>query len=167
MLYKIIRKERLNQFRNKICQLKFLQRKKNEIINTFGLKGVDYSRTKVTAGNRRRLTEQERAVLSVEKYDLKIKELAAEIEPERQELQAQINRVDEQSTNWRHAESLRSYYLEGLSKKDTAIDIYGSDDKKDVDNVSDLLKTAIELLAEVSSTPFVRVEQIPLEVWKV
>ena len=166
MLYKIVRKERLNKYRNQICQLNFLRNKKYEILNTFGLKAYDYSKIKVTTGNGKKLTEQERAVLNVEKYDKKIKELAARIEPERAELEAQIDRVDSESNNWRHAESLRSYYLEGESKKDTAYRIYGTDDKKDVDNVSDLLKTAEELLAKVSATPFVQVQQMVLEDWK-
>lgn len=166
MLYKIVRKERLNAFRNKIRQLKFLRSKKDELLCTFGLKSYDYSKIRVTTGNGRKITEQERAVLTVEKYDRKIRELAAEIEPEQKELDLQVKRVDENSKNWRHAEVLRSFYLEGESKVETAIRVYGEAEKKDIDNVSDLLKTATELLGELSNKSFVQVEQIPLEVWK-
>lgn len=166
MLYKVIKKERLNAYRNKVCQLNFLKAKKYEIMDRFGLKAYDYSKIKVMAGNGRRMTDQERAAINVEKYERKIKELEAEIQPEHDELETQIDRVDNTSNNWRHAEALRSFYLLGESKQDAAFRVYGDNDKQDIKNLSELLNVALELLEKVSSTPFVEVKQLVLEDWK-
>ena len=164
MLYTIIKKERLNKFRNKICKLNFLKHKKIEIMNTFGLKAYDYSKIKVMAGNGKKLTEQERAVLSVEKYDRDIRELEADLKPEKDELEQQIEKVDGESTNWRHAEALRSYYLLGESKQQAAARVYGDYSKQDTKNFNDILKTALEFLAKVSK--HVEIQEINIEDWK-
>ena len=165
MLYKIVRKERLNRYRNKVCQLNFLKRKKFELLDSFGLKAYDYSKIKVTSGNGRKLTDQEKAVMSIENFDRKIRQLEAEIQPEMDELEKQIERVDGKSDNWRHAEALRSFYLFGESKLETAEKIYGESTKQDVKNLNELLKVALEYLEKVSSTPFVEVQQITMEDW--
>ena len=166
MLYKIIRQERLIRFRNRVRQLDFLKQKKFEILNSCGLKAYDYSKIKVTTGNGHKLTEQERAVLNIEKYDRKIKELQALISEEQSELEKQIERVDGTSTNWKHGEVLRSYYLEGETKRETAIRVYGNDSKQDVKNLGELIKKALEILEKVSSTPFVEVKQLTLDNWR-
>ena len=164
MLYTIIKKDSLNKFRNKICKLNFLKHKKIEIMNTFGLKAYDYSKIKVMAGNGKKLTEQERAVLSVEKYDQQIRELEAEIKPEKDELEEQIEKVDGESTNWRHAEALRSFYLFGESKQQAACRVYGDSTKQDIKNFNDILKTALEFLAKVSN--HVEIQELNIEDWK-
>ena len=164
MLYTIVRKERLNKYRNKICQLNYLKQKKLEILNAFGLKAYDYSKIKVTIGNGKKLTDQEKAVLSVEKFDKKIRELEAEIKPETDELKKEINRVDSTSTNWRHAEALRRFYLYGENKIEAANMIYGDDTKQGVKNLNEILKTAIELLGEVSG--LVDVQKVAIEDWQ-
>ena len=164
MLYTIIKKDSLNKFRNKICKLNFLKHKKIEIMNTFGLKAYDYSKIKVMAGNGKKLTEQERAVLSVEKYDQQIRELEAEIKPEKDELVVEIEKVDGESTNWRHAEVLRGYYLLGESKQQAASRVYGDSTKQDIKNFNDILKTALEFLAKVSN--HVEIQELNIEDWK-
>lgn len=166
MLYTIIRKERLNKYRNKICQLNFLKHKKIEVMNAFGLKAYDYSKIKVMTGNGRKLTDQEKAVLSVESYDRKIRELEAEIQPEKEELEKQIDRVDSESTNWRHAEALRSFYLFGESKQEAASRVYGESTKQDVKNLNDILRTALEFLEKVSSNSFVEIQKYNIEDWE-
>ena len=164
MLYTVIKKDKLNRYRNKVCQLNFLRRKKFEILESFGLKAYDYSKIKVMAGNGRKLTDQEKAVLSVERFDKKIKELEAEINPDSKELEADIDKVDSESTNWRHAEALRSFYLFGESKQDAAIRVYGESTKKDVKNLNDLLNTALEILERVN-TSFVEQKTYEIEDW--
>ena len=163
MLYKIVRKDRLNKYRNKICMLNFLKQKKLEIINTFGLKAYDYSKIKVMAGNGKKLTDQERAVLSVEKYDRKIRELEAEIKPETDELSEHIEKVDGVSTNWRHAEALRSFYLMGESKQQSTERLYGDNSKQNGKNFNEILKTALEFLEKVGD--FVEVKKYQIEDW--
>lgn len=163
MIYTIVRKERLNKYRNKICQLNFLKQKKLEVLNSYGLKAYDYSKIKVTTGNGRKLTDQEKAVLSVERYDKKIRELEADIQPETEELEKQIDMVDGESTNWRHAESLRSFYLFGESKKDASIRLYGDSTKQDIKNFNEILKTALEYLEKMGS--FVDVQKYNIDDW--
>ena len=161
MIYTIVKKERLNKYRNKVCYLNFLKQKKIEILNSFGLKAYDYTKIKVMAGNGKKLTDQEKAVLSVEKFDKKIRELEAEIKPEMDELEKQIDRVDSESTNWRHAEVLRSFYLLGESKQEAANRVYGECTKQDVKNLNEILKTAIEYLGKTSS--LVELQEVDLE----
>lgn len=164
MIYTVIKKDRLNKFRNKICKLNFLKLKKIEIMNTFGLKAYDYSKIKVMAGNGKKLTDQERAALSVEKYDHEIRLLEAEMQPEKDQLEQQIEKVDGESTNWRHAEALRSFYLNGESKQQAANRVYGDSTKQDIKNLNDILKTALEFLAKVSEC--VEVQEFNIEEWK-
>lgn len=166
MLWKVVRKERLNKYRNLVTQLNDLRKLKYEILNKCGLKAYDYSKIKVTSGNGKKLTEQEQAVLKVESLNEKIKKLEAEISPDRAELEQQIDRLDGVSNNWRHAECLRSYYLDGQEKRETALLIYGDCDKQDVKNLNDLMDTALKILAKVSSSGFVEVEQRKLEDWQ-
>ena len=164
MFYTIVKKDQLNKYRNKVCQLNYLKKKKLEIMNTYGLKAYDYTKIKVMAGNGKKLTDQEKAVLSIEGFDIKIRELEAEIHPETEALGNQIELVDGRSTNWRHAEALRSFYLWGESKQDAAKRVYGDSSKQSVKNLNEILKTALEFLSKVSS--MVEVQEVKIEDWE-
>lgn len=163
MFWKIIRAERLNRHRNLIAKLDFLRKRKYEILNEFGLKAYDYSKIKVTAGNGHRTTEQEKAVIAIEKINKEIKQLEAEVLPEQKEIETQINRLYEVTDDWRHPDVLKRLYIDGESIKEVILAYYGSDTKNTRSSVEGLRNTAIKLLEKVSATPFIEIEQIPID----
>lgn len=163
MFWKIIRAERLNRHRNLVNKLNFKRQRKYEIMDEFGLKAYDYSKIKVTSGNGKRTTEQERAVIAVENINKEIKQLEALVLPEQKEMEVQIDRLNEYSDDWRHADILKRLYIDGESIKDVIVEYYGSDTKNGRSSVEGLRNTAIKLLEKVSATPFIEIEQIPID----
>ena len=130
MLWKIIKKDRLNRHRNLVAKLDFLRKRKFEILNQFGLKAYDYSKIKVTSGSKK-MTDQERAVIALEKLSKEIKELEAVVLPEQKEIETQIERLNSISDDWRHADVLKRLYVDGERMKDVILTYYKEDNKKD------------------------------------
>lgn len=179
MLYTTIDKGRLRKHLNNVKHLEDLRRRKIEILNSFGLKAYDYSKIKVTSGSKK-ATDQERAVIAVEKINREIRELEAIVYPEQKELEAQIDRVNEKSDYWQHADVLRRLYIDCQTIKDIIIDYTPANYKyidghykcidKDKEtatrrSIEGFRDTAIRMLSEVSDTPFIPCQQHMLEVW--
>jgi len=166
MLWNVIKKERLNKHKNLVSKLDFLRKRKFEILNQFGLKAYDYSAIKVTAGNGRKTTDQERAAIALEKINKEIKDLEAIVLPEQQEIEAQINRLDDYSDDWRHSDILKRLYIDGESIKDVITTYYGDDNKNTRRSIEGLRNTAIKLLEDVSVKPFIEIQQMVIEDWQ-
>ena len=166
MLWKIIKQERLNRHKNLVAKLDFYRKRKYEFLNEFGLKAYDYSKIKVTSGNGRKTTDQERAVIAVEKINKEIKELESVVLPEQKEIETQINRLYDYSSDWRHPDILKRLYVDGESMKDVILAYYGEDNKNNRSSVEGLRNTAIKLLEKVSSKPFIEIEQRVIEDWE-
>lgn len=166
MLYEKIDKGYLNRHLHRVQRLDNLRSLKYQILNSCGLKAYDYSKIKVTTGNGNKLTEQERAVLRVEKIDKQIRELEAIVKPEQIVLIQQIDRVDETSNDFRHASILRQLYIDGCSLKEVILSFYPEDTKETRKSISGLRNTAEKLLAKISGIPFIRVEQMVIEDFK-
>lgn len=164
MLYTKIKQECLNRHRNLVAQLDFLRKRKFEILNQFGLKAYDYSKIKVTSGSKK-LTDQERAVIALEKINKKIKDLEIIVLPEQQEIEAQIDRLYDYTNDFRHPDILKRLYVDGESIKDVITAYYGEDNKSNRRSIEGLRNTAIKLLEKVSDAPFIEVKQLVLEDW--
>lgn len=79
---------------NELC--KYWQRLLNQkmgIINTLTIHGVSYDGIKVTSGNGKRLTEQERFVIALERIDNELKSVTKELEEYKQVLLDNIKRL--------------------------------------------------------------------------
>ena len=166
MLYTKIKQERLNRHKNLVAKLDFYRKRKFEILNQFGLKAYDYSKIKVTSGNGKKTTDQERAVIAVEKINKEIKELEAIVLPEQKEIETQINRLYDYSSDWRHPDILKRLYIDGESMKDVILAYYGEDSKNTRSSVEGLRNTAIKLLEKISAKPFIEIQQLVIEDWK-
>lgn len=165
MIYEKIDRGYLNRHLNRLHQLNDLRRLKFEILESCGLKAYDYSSIKVTSGSKK-LSEQERAVLRVENLNKKIKQLEADILPIQNELTEQINRVDSESDDYRHAEILRQLYLDGCTIKDVILNFYPEDNKNTRSSIEGLRKSAEKILAKISTKPFIKVQQMVIEDWQ-
>lgn len=165
MLYEKIDRGYLNRHLHRVQLLDNLRSLKYQILNSCGLKAYDYSKIKVTAGNGHRLTDQEKAVIRVEKIDKQIRELEAIVKPEQAELSKQIERVDSSSDDYRHAAILRQLYVDGDTLKDVILSFYPEDSKEARKSIAGLRKTAEKLLAKVSGIPFIEVRQLTIEDW--
>lgn len=163
MLYEKIDRGYLNRHLHRVQRLDNLRSLKYQILNSCGLKAYDYSKIKVTAGNGQRITDQEKAAIRVEKIDKQIKELEAIVKPEQAALSQQIERVDSMSNDYRHAAILRQLYVDGDSLKEVILSFYPEDTKENRKSISGLRNTAEKLLAKISGTPFIKVEQMVIE----
>lgn len=163
MLYEKIDRGYLNRHLHRVQRLDNLRSLKYQILNSCGLKAYDYSKIKVTAGNGQRITDQEKAAMRVENIDKKIKKLEAIVIPAQAALSQQIERVDSMSNDYRHAEILRQLYVDGETLKDVILSFYPDDTKENRKSISGLRNTAEKLLAKISGTPFIKVEQMVIE----
>lgn len=166
MLYEKIDKGYLNRHLHRVQRLDNLRSLKYEILNSCGLKAYDYSKIKVTTGNGRKMTDQEKAAIRVEKIDKQIRELEAIVRPEQIALNLQIDRVDSISDDYRHASILRQLYVDGESLKDVILSFYPEDTKETRKSISGLRNTAEKMLAKISGTPFIKVQQLQLPEWE-
>lgn len=179
MYYTTVRKDRLRKHLNNLKRLDDAKRRKNEILSMFGVKGYDYSKIKVTSGSKK-MTDQERAVIALEKINREIRELEAIVYPEQKEIEAQIDRVNEKSDYWQHADVLRRLYVDCQTIKDIIIDYNPSNytyinghykcidkDKETATrrSIEGFRDTAIKILGEISETPFIPCQRHLLEDW--
>ena len=162
MYWKVIKKERLNRHKNLVTKLDFLRKRKYELLDQFGLKAYDYSKIKVTSGSKK-MTDQERAVIALEKINKEIKELEAIVLPEQKEIEEQIDRLYTYSDDWRHSDILKRLYVDGENMKDVILAYYNEDNKNTRSNIEGLRNTAIKMLEKVSEKPFIEIKQLTIE----
>ncbi len=108
-MYEPITEERLKCYTDRVRELDGLLRRKHSLERKIGLSGVDYSKIKVTTGNGRKLSEQERHAFTLEKINRRISEYRAWIIPEHEIIKTQIGRV----SRWEYRKVLVLRYLEG------------------------------------------------------
>ena len=118
-----ITRERLNRYIDSCKTLAYYENKKRNLIKKLGLSGVDYSKIKVTSGNARKPSEQERFVSILERVNREIETLRAEIKPEHDIIVAQIRRLP--TSKSRTIITLK--YIEGRSTQDM-VEYYFCDD---------------------------------------
>ena len=164
MYWKVIKKERLNRHKNLVTKLDFLRKRKYELLDQFGLKAYDYSKIKVTSGSKK-MTDQERAVIALEKINKEIKYLEAIVLPEQKEIEEQIDRLYTYSDDWRHSDILKRLYVDGENMKDVILAYYNEDNKNTRSNIEGLRNTAIKMLEKVSEKPFIEIKQLTIEDW--
>lgn len=165
MLYTKIKQERLNRHKNLIAKLDYLRKRKFELLDEFGLKAYDYSKIKITPGNGKKMTDQERAAIALEKINKEIKELELLVLPEQKEIELQIDRLYNYTSDWRHPDILKRLYVDGESMKDVITTYYKEDTKATRKSVEGLRNTAIKLLEKVSEKPFIEIRQMVIEDW--
>ena len=119
-MYEPIDRERLKCYTDRIRELDCLLKRKLSIERKIGLSGVDYSKIKVTTGNGRQLSEQERHALTLEKINRRISEYRAWVIPEHEIIKTQISRV----SRWEYRKVLALRYLEGWKWSEITADFF-------------------------------------------
>lgn len=93
MMYEVITKERLQDFYNSYQYFEKLLNDKKSIEARLQLKGVSYDGIKVMSGNGRKLSEQERFVIALERIDNEINRQRTKLEYEKSVIEAQLLRL--------------------------------------------------------------------------
>ena len=118
-----ITRERLNRYIDSCKTLAYYEQKKKNLTAKLNISGVDYSKIKVTSGNARKTSEQERYVQILERINREINLLRAEIKPEHDIIVMQIRRLP--TSKSRTIITLK--YIEGRSTQDL-VEYYFCDD---------------------------------------
>lgn len=167
-----ITRDRLSKYVDLCKTLVLLQKKKSNLEKKLGLKGVNYSTTKVMSGTKKS-SEEERYVLLLERVNTEIKQIREQIEPEHQIIIEQIRRL--KTSRSRTIITLR--YIEGRSTQDL-VEYFFADDIlfNPNNNIDDFKKTtdyenfrrtyqrwqqdAVEELERISGVPFAPKNQV-------
>ena len=107
-MYEPITIERLDNYAAIAKEYDFLLHQKNNLIKKLGLKGVDYSKIKVTSGNGVKISEQEHYVMSLQKINAKLHEYEGWLPFEKEIIKTQIARIKK----WQFRKILVLRYIE-------------------------------------------------------
>lgn len=166
-MFEMITQERLDKYLDSVKELNNLLEQKKKIMSKLGLKGVDYSKDKVTSGNNHKLTEEEEYTNKLLKINSEIDKIRPFVASEHLILKSQIARI----TKYEYRKLLVYRYIEGWKWSEIKQDFFEfEDDYKE--QVNDKYHTkimywhrrALEELQKVSSKPFIEYKQITLEV---
>lgn len=174
MQYEPITRERLEAYyKNLRYYVGLIYRKFNYQKKLHGINSVDFSKERLTGGNRQRLSPQEHYVLRLEKINKKIKDLRAELIPERDIIQTQLNRL----TDPLYKEILIERYMK--RKRWTDIMAFYYDDQPDFeeeegedlkqhgkywDKIMNYHAQAVKQIEKISEIPYVSVKQLKIGV---
>lgn len=113
-MHEAITRERLDRYLDSCKALNTCEEKKRNLESKMLLSGIDYSRVKVTTGNGKKLSEQERYVTILERINKEISMLRAEIVPEHNIIVSQIKRIN----NYRSRTIITLKYIEKRSTQE-------------------------------------------------
>lgn len=108
-MYEPITIERLNTYIEGVKELDLYLQKKQALEEKIGsLSGIDYSQTKVNAGNTHKISEQERLAIALEKLNKHIDDLKFWLKAEHEIIKSQIARIKK----WNYRKVLVLRYIE-------------------------------------------------------
>ena len=165
--YEPITVARLNQYTDKVAELDALLDKKQKIqAKLDGLKGVDYSKQKITTGNVQNTSNQEYYAMKLEKVNQEIDKLKYKcfgvygLLEEHKVIKTQIGRIQGGKESWKYRKILVLRFLEKWKWIEIIKDFYGREKdfeeqkySKYWDKMMDWRKSALRKLEQVSSTP--------------
>lgn len=88
-----ITKESLQRFYKLFKYWRELLERKQAIIETLGIHGVKFSDMKVTTGNAKKASEQERYVIALERINNELSKLSSELEKDKEFIKSQLRRM--------------------------------------------------------------------------
>lgn len=166
-MYEPITKERLDNYAEIVKEYDYLLHQKNNLIKKLGLKGVDYSKIKVTSGNGAKISEQEHYVMSLQKVNAKIADYESWLKPEKEIIKTQIARIKK----WHFRKILVLRYIEKWKWSEIIDEFFGFEDDfeeeknlKYKDKIFDWNRGALADLEKVSAMPYIpSTKQLVLE----
>lgn len=166
-MFELITTERLDRYKEQVKELNALLERKEKIKAKLGLRGVDYSKDKITHGNKQPLTEEEEYTNKLLKINAEIKKIEPVVFREHQILKTQISRLSKR----RYREVLIYRYIEGWKWSQIKKEFFEMEedyeeqkDEKYHRKVMYWHSRALEELQKVSSKPFIKCEQLVFEV---
>lgn len=162
MQYEPITKKRLDDFGEIVREYNELRRQKFLITKKLGIKSVDFSKVKVSNGDSRRISEEERYVLKLEKINNKIKEYEEWITPEKKIILSQIARVK----RWEFRKVLVYRYIEKWKISEIVQDFFEFEDDYETnkdkykERVMYWLDRGFQELEQISAKPYIEVKQL-------
>lgn len=158
-MYEPITIERLDNYAEIVKEYDYLLHQKNNLIKKLGLKGVDYSKIKVTSGNGAKISEQEHYVMSLQKINAKIADYESWLKPEKEIIKTQIARIKK----WHFRKILVLRYIEKWKWSEIIDEFFGFEDdfeeEKNLrykDKIFDWNKAALAELEKISAKPYVK-----------
>ncbi len=158
-MYEPITIERLDNYAEIVKEYDYLLHQKNNLIKKLGLKGVDYSKIKVTAGNGAKISEQEHYVMSLQKVNAKIANYESWLKPEKEIIKTQIARIKK----WHFRKILVLRYIEKWKWSEIIDEFFGFEDDfedeknlKYKDKIFDWNRRALAELEKISAKPYVK-----------
>lgn len=157
-MYEPITIERLDNYAEIVKEYDYLLHQKNNLIKKLGLKGVDYSKIKVTSGNGAKVSEQEHYVMSLQKVNAKIADYESWLKPEKEIIKTQIARIKK----WHFRKILVLRYIEKWKWSEIIDEFFGFEDDfedeknlKYKDKIFDWNRRALAELEKVSAMPYI------------
>ena len=157
-MYEPITIERLDNYAEIVKEYDYLLHQKNNLIKKLGLKAVDYSKIKVTAGNGAKISEQEHYVMSLQKINAKIADYESWLKPEKEIIKTQIARIKK----WHFRKILVLRYIEKWKWLEIIDEFFGFEDDfedeknlKYKDKIFDWNRRALAELEKVSAMPYI------------
>ena len=171
--YEPITVARLNQYTDKVTELDALLDKKQKIqAKLDGLKGVDYSKQKITTGNAQNTSNQEYYAMKLEKVNQEIDKLKYKcfgvygLLEEHEVIKTQIARIQGGKESWKYRKILVLRYLEKWKWSEIIDEFFGFEDDfeeeknlKYKDKIFDWNRRALAELEKVSAKPYVKIEK--------
>lgn len=154
---------RLNVYIDMVREYDFLLDQKKKMLEKINsLKGIDYSKDRVTSGNGSQITQPEMYAIKLEKINNRISELEPKVKAEHEELKTQISRLKK----WNFRKVLVLRYLEKWKWNEIIQEFFWQeedfDEEKDFKYKDKILfwhRQALEQLQKVSDKPFVKIEK--------
>ena len=165
MQYEPITIQRLDDFGAVMREYNSLKEQKYKLEKRLGLSGVDYSKIKVTKGNGKQFSEQERFTLALQKINAKMLEYEQWLKPEKEIITSQIARIKRQDyrkvlvlryiEKWKWSEIIQECFW---FESDFEVEKQG----KYKDKILYWNRQALKELEEISQKPYVKIEQLIL-----
>lgn len=162
MISEKITLQRLDDYAQIVKEYKRLISQKQQIIKKLGyLSSVDYSAIKVTSGNGRKITDEERYAISLEKINRKLEEYRAFLIPEQKIIKTQIGRISKMT--YRQLLIMRYIYRLKWSKIiyeffNLEEDFEEEKNDKYKDKILYWNRQAVSELEKLSSKPYIKAE---------
>lgn len=164
MKFEPITLERLTNFGEILKEYDTLKRHKRLLMEKIGtIKGIDYSKDRVQAGNGLRTSEEERYAMKLENINEKIKEYEAWINPEKEIIKNQIARVKKRDyrkilifryiERWKWSEIIQEFF-------ELEQDYEEEKQGKYRDTMMYWNRRAVAELEKISSQPYIEVKQL-------
>lgn len=159
-MYEPITVERLDNYSEIEKEYNYLLNQKANIIQRIStLRGIDYSKIKVTSGNGSKISEEEHYAMTLQKINTKLADYESWLKPEKEIIKTQIARIKK----WNYRKILVLRYIEKWKWSEIINEFFGFEsdfeeekNNKYKDKILYWNRQALSELEKVSAKPYVK-----------